>query len=324
MPLQESIITAWFLCSHKENELIREQRPEWLEPCAWSFEKKCSLLSLDPARLFPFTGQVSKQIDIDAFRLSMLEQPDLFIRVRPEYKKTVTEKLEKAGILFERTGTDGIRMANTTRLDELFMIDREIVVQDMNSQRVGEVMKSLDDHSIRKVWDCCAASGGKSILVWDILGPLELTVSDVRKNILANLEKRFAAAGITIFKRFQADISSSDFKTGAEAYDLLIADVPCSGSGTWARTPEQLYYFHPEKVADFQAIQRKIIANTWEAVKPGGYYLYITCSVFKQENEAQADFLSQQSSAIPVSMEYLTGYTEKADTLFYALFKKGS
>src|SRR5690606_27157702 len=105
------------------------------------------------------------------------------------------------------------------------------------------------------VWDCCAASGGKSILAKDILKNIQLTVSDIRKSILINLEKRFASAGIKAYTAKVADLTDPSFShsplapserfsragTHHSAFDLIICDAPCSGSGTWARTPEQLY-----------------------------------------------------------------------------------
>ena len=320
--MQEAILVAEFLCIHVPNDLIKEFKPEWIDQCSWSFEKKCEALSLDPAAIFPFADKLSNEIDEKAFAGSMLEQPYLFVRIRPDYKETVIKKLDEEGIAYQLTGRDCLQLANTTRLDDILVADKEIVVQDKSSQRIGEVLKELDGNSIRKIWDCCAASGGKSILAWDLLGPLDLTVSDIRKNILANLEKRFVAAGITVFKRFQSDLSSPEFKTGKEAYDLVIADLPCSGSGTWSRTPEQLHYFKQGQLREYQSLQQKIMANTWASVKPGGYYLYITCSVFEMENEMQSEFMQQHFSAELIRMEYLKGFTEKADTLFFALMKK--
>lgn len=320
--ITKAIVIAEFLCTNEPNELIKELKPEWVDRCNWSFEKKCESLALDPPTVYPFADMLSGKIDVNAFCTSMLLQPDLFIRIRPEQRESVTRKLEQAGIPFKQEGRDCLRLANNSKLDELLAFDKEIVVQDLNSQRIGDVLKEIDDHGIKKVWDCCAASGGKSILTWDILGPFDLTVSDIRKNILANLEKRFATAGITVFKRFQADLSSPDFKTGREAYDLVIADLPCSGSGTWARTPEQLHFFKTGKLREYQRLQQKIILNSWPAVKPGGYYLYITCSVFEMENESQLEFIQQQFPATLIRSEFLEGYTKKADTLFFALLQK--
>ena len=178
------------------------------------------------------------------------------------------------------------------------------------------------DGNIKTVWDCCAASGGKSILANDVLGDIQLTVSDVRENILFNLKKRFVAAGINNYKSFIADLTNPKQPVSAESFDLIIADVPCSGSGTWSRTPEQLYYFEPAKIDEYAKLQKAILKNVINALKPGGYFLYITCSVFKKENEHAIDFLQENFNLKTLKMELLKGYELKADSMFAALLQK--
>src|SRR5690606_8193418 len=104
-------------------------------------------------------------------------------------------------------------------------------------------------------------------------------------------------------------------------FDLVIADVPCSGSGTWSRTPEQLYYFGKEKIQLYASRQRKILEHVTGNAKPGGYLLYCTCSVFRKENEEQVQYL-QDAGWTVVQQEILTGYNMRADTLFAALLQK--
>jgi 16S rRNA (cytosine967-C5)-methyltransferase len=116
---------------------------------------------------------------------------------------------------------------------------------------------------------------------------------------------------------------------GSNEFDLVIADVPCSGSGTWGRTPEQLYYFEADKIEEYAALQMKILPNLVPHIAPGGYLLYITCSVFRKENEANVNFILRQAidnAGQPtlrlVSSELLKGYDKKADTMFAALFQR--
>lgn len=88
-----------------------------------------------------------------------------------------------------------ISIATTVKLDEIIEPDKEAVVQDYSSQRVAEFIEVVNAELGRRrqsdgvrVWDCCAASGGKSIMAKDILGNIELTVSDIRESILSNLK----------------------------------------------------------------------------------------------------------------------------------------
>jgi 16S rRNA (cytosine967-C5)-methyltransferase len=180
-----------------------------------------------------------------------------------------------------------------------------------------------------KLWDACAASGGKSILAYDIFNRLDLTVSDVRKSILINLKKRFAAAGIKKYHAFLTDLSTSKLDIQhlpagrqGSSFDIIITDVPCTGSGTWSRTPEQLYHFDPHQIDRFSTLQKKIVQHAIPHLKPGGFLLYCTCSVFKKENEEVVQFIQEEFPLQLLSKELLTGYDKKADTLFGAVFQK--
>jgi 16S rRNA (cytosine967-C5)-methyltransferase len=155
----------------------------------------------------------------------------------------------------------------------------------------------------------------------DMLGDIDLTVSDVRESILINLKKRFNEAGITKYKSFIADLTQSS-KLTTNSFHLIIADVPCTGSGTWSRNPEQLYYFEQKKIEEYSILQKKIVSNVIKHLQPGGYLLYITCSVFIKENEEVVDFIEQNFHLDVIKMEVLRGYDMKADTMFAALLQK--
>jgi 16S rRNA (cytosine967-C5)-methyltransferase len=174
------------------------------------------------------------------------------------------------------------------------------------------------------MWDCCAGSGGKSILAYDTVNNIYLTVSDVRTSIIQNLKQRFARAGITKYRSFVADITNSKLPIPNSKFDLIICDAPCTGSGTWSRTPEQLYFFQTEKINTYALLQQKIVSNAIPSIKINGHFLYITCSVFKHENENITDFIIQRFHLELVTMELLKGYNKKADTMFAALFRKNN
>lgn len=126
-------------------------------------------------------------------------------------------------------------------------------------------------------------------------------------------------AGINHYRYFIADLSGKP-QLPAEKYDVIIADVPCTGSGTWARTPEQLYFFSPAKIEHYSNVQKSIISTVISYLKPGGFLVYITCSVFKKENEDVLSLMMQNGLTV-VSQQIFAGYHDKADTLFGALVK---
>jgi 16S rRNA (cytosine967-C5)-methyltransferase len=334
----ERILIGLFLCSASSNEILAELRPDWNENTGKSLQQKLSLiyafLSKDVIginNIFPWKKEISDQIDEEMFNQSFLIQPDLFLRIRPGYKEIILSKLSAAGIEFEFINNSCIAMANATKVEVILNLDREAVVQDYNSQQTLTVLQSeilnlpAGRHGLQSkiiTWDCCAGSGGKSILLYDLFPNIELTVSDVRQRIIQNLHSRFKKAGIKNYQSFIADITNSDYRPSTSNFDLIICDAPCTGSGTWGRTPEQLYFFEEKKVDHYAALQKNIALNASRSLKKNGLFLYITCSVFRRENEDVVNFIQDNTQLKLNKMEYLKGYNRKADTLFSALFTK--
>jgi 16S rRNA (cytosine967-C5)-methyltransferase len=263
----------------------------------------------------------------EKFNRSFFIQPDLFIRIRPGNEKDVIIKLEAAEIRFRSITSSCISLPNSSKIERVIDLDREAVVQDRSSQQVAGFLPWSEHSSVNNrlsVWDCCAASGGKSIMAKDVLGNIDLTVSDIRESVLVNLRKRFFDAGIRRYKNFVIDLTNTQslLTIPHSPFDLIIADVPCTGSGTWGRTPEQLFYFEEKKIAEYADRQKNIVLNVMPALKPGGWFLYITCSVFKKENEAIIEFVKEKYMMQVVKMELIKGYDKKADTMFAALLQK--
>lgn len=274
-----------------------------------------------PNNIFSLKEYISKSIDTAAFESAHLVQPDLFLRIRPGYERDVVDTLNAQKVQY-RIDEGAIRLPNLFKIEDLFSINKEVVVQDLSSQRVGRLLEAHKSAIFNQkfqvdLWDCCAASGGKSILANDILKQMELTVSDIRPSIIVNLKKRFREAGI---KNYHALVADATHANPAKQFDLIIADVPCSGSGTWARTPEQLLYFEPASMDSFVKLQSAITGNAIRYLKPGGYLLYITCSVFEKENEGQVSQL-QNAGLQLLEQLVLKGYEQRADTMFAALMR---
>ena len=150
----------------------------------------------------------------------------------------------------------------------------------------------------------------------------DLTVSDIRESILSTLKTRFETAGIKNYKSFIADLTLADCPLPIANCQLLICDAPCTGSGTWSRTPEQLYFLKRKTIDVYVAMQQQIVSNVIPHLLQGGTFIYITCSVFKNENEDMVDFIKEKFHLQLLQMELLKGYDKKADSMFVAFFKK--
>jgi len=339
--VEERLRTALFLCNDTAGDWAILYDDIWLDHWSDDFSLRIGFIgsvypSFSTGDIFPWTNELSEGIEKEKFILSHLVQPDLFLRIRPGKEKIVLQKLTDHQISFIQIGTSCLALPNASKIDTILGIDLEVVIQDYSSQRIAEFLQlQTPNLPVRQagskpacpagrlqtqVWDCCAASGGKSILAIDIIGDIELTVSDLRPSILKNLEHRFEKAGIKHYHSFIIDLTNS--KPQTPNYKLVICDAPCSGSGTWSRTPEQLCFFAGEKISEYATLQKKIVENVIPKIAENGYFLYITCSVFKKENEEVVAFIKKNSGLELVKMELLKGYDKKADSMFAALFRK--
>ncbi len=322
--IEEKIKIGFFICNDEPREF--EFLYDKLFLNNWSVELNNRVQFLDTIHpkflndVFVLQEKIGGINSKDDFIKSHFVQPDLFLKIRPTRKNIVLKKLEEKQILFNEIGADCLSLNNATQIKNVVEINKEVVVQDYSSQQTKylvEIVKNNLEFPIR-LWDCCAASGGKTILANDIISNLKITVSDSRASIIQNLKKRFFEAGIKNYHSFIADISKPIDKK--ETFNFIICDVPCTGSGTWARTPEQILNFEQKQIAEFSKLQYSMASNVINYLEKNGYLLYITCSVFKLENEHIVEQLSEHLQL--VEQKYFEGYTIKADTMFAALFKK--
>ena len=271
---------------------------------------------------FPFENKISEEIDKPIFVASHQTQPLLFIRIRPWQKEKVIQKLQAANIEFTEVTENALAFTNTTSLQNILELNKEAVIQDLSSQAIAELLQLVPtsvEHPIQ-VWDACAASGGKTILMFDCMSNIRMHLSDVRESILFNADKRLQEAGIRPASVQEIDLTQAfDIK---KPFDFVFADVPCSGSGTWGRTPEQLAYFTEAQLNKYTKLQGQILHNIIPTVKLHGHLLFATCSVYKDENENNVAALLATGKFKLVKQQYFKGYDKQADTLFGAMLEK--
>ena len=318
---EERLFIAEFFCNTQLNSFLQHFKPEWAACIHFGIDEKLNMVKavhpdfkLDD--IFPWAGQLSAGIDKEAFLRSFFIQPDLFIRVQKGFETQVKVALAAAEIVFKDEGNGCFALPNGTRLENIFPNQHFYEVQDLSSQLTADYFRPQKwDYW----WDACAASGGKSLLLYDLEPTIKLVVSDIRESILSNLDERFQQVGLRKYQKKLLDLTqNNDLLLHDYAFDGIILDAPCSGSGTWGRTPEMISQFDSYKIEFFQKLQQSIVRNVAKHLKPGKPLIYITCSAFKAENEDVVNFMIKELGLKLQEQTVLKGYENKADTMFVA------
>ncbi len=326
-PLHEQqIIDAAFLCSTSTTKFLEVVNPNYNEVVTSPLHQKMVYIGLKNGIIFLHKNLLSTCIDKGDFEQFFITQPFTFLRIRLGFTNQVLQKLTNAQINYAALPNQAVALVQGQKIDTILQLNTEAVIQDHSSQQVFNFLKTKTYFPTNKnltVWDCCAASGGKSILLTDVLqNKITITATDVRANMLLNLKARFRAAGIKKYTSFAADLAKPHVFLNSTAFDIIICDVPCTGSGTWARTPEQQYFYEPNSLANLVVLQKTIASNALPFLQINGLFFYITCSAFAAENEDVVQHLQQKFHLQLLQMEYIKGYKNNADTMFVAVLLK--
>ncbi len=271
-------------------------------------------------QIFDHPYELSEGITREEWLDSMLQQPKLFIRVRKD-KQKIIDLLNEHDIAHEFITDTCISLPNGAAIDKI-LPEESYVVQDRSSQATGDHFKPKKGESW---YDSCSGAGGKSLLLKDLESAIKLTVSDIRDTILHNLHKRFKLYKHNPPASHVVDVSDKRSLANTIArqrFDNIICDVPCSGSGTWARTPEQLYYFDKAVMDTLPALQKAIAVNASAYLNPGGKLFYITCSVFKAENEEVVNGILAETGMQIDEQVLVNGIKKHADSMFITVLSR--
>ncbi len=321
LPQLERLAVGDFLCHDTSSLVIAQYLPKLEESIALPLEEKLALVkkaypSFKLSEVFSFDAELSEGIDREAFLKSFFIQPDLFIRVKETHIQAVINQLKANQINATEISPTTLALPNGTKLEQAINDPRLYQVQDLSSQQTSAY---FEPNKYDYWWDCCAASGGKSILLHSLEPHIELLVSDVRENSLNNLQERFQMAGIKKYHVKVIDLlQKNDQILHHYQFDGILLDAPCSGAGTWGRTPEMLNFFEKYKIENYVKLQKAIGANVIKYLKPGKPLIYMTCSVFKAENEDVVKYLTDNFDLKLDKMELIKGYGHKADSMFVA------
>jgi 16S rRNA C967 or C1407 C5-methylase (RsmB/RsmF family) len=193
-------------------------------------------------------------------------------------------------------------------------------IQDEGSQLICNHIQVRPGDNIL---DYCSGSGGKTLaLAPKLKGKGQLYLHDIRSSVLLKSKIRLKRAGIS---NVQFLFSRNGMKKLERKMDWIILDVPCSGSGTLRRNPDMKWKFNPDKFSALLETQKNIFHKSYSFLKKTGYIIYITCSIFHDENEKQVDyFLKNYHIELKEPIHSWFPKKEGKDGFFCAIFKKKS
>lgn len=174
-------------------------------------------------------------------------------------------------------------------------------VQEAGSQLVGKVfsMLQLPEHPV--VLDLCAAPGGKSVHLANLISGNGVLVSNEPiKGRLGVLQENIVKSGWQNSIITQADPTA--FHVHRNLFDVILVDAPCSGEGMFRKSEEAREQWTPDLVRFCAARQSRLLEEVWPALKPGGFLMYSTCTLNALENEAQLEQLLREPDARSVSL----------------------
>ena len=210
----------------------------------------------------------------------------------------------------------------------------QVSVQDAGAQRVAQLLaEQCRTAGCRRVLDACAAPGGKAQALTERVDDLRITAVDRSPERLATMTAANKRLGHGNIEGVQGDATNTAWWDG-EPFDAILADVPCSGTGTLRRHPDIKLLRTRESLTPLARSQLAIVSNLWRTLAPGGTLLYSTCSLLDQENDNVVErFLETVDDAVihsaPIADHlagkygaYLLPGSDGGDGYYVALLRK--
>ncbi len=232
------------------------------------------------------------QFDWKSVALSLNQEAFVDLRVNTLKNKTrdeIMDSLREIDVPFEISNYSplGIRLINR------FPINGNKLYKSGNIEIQGEASQLsvllLGAKPGMQVADICSGAGGKSLILADIMKNKGRILSlDINKKRLKQASLRFKRAGVHNVETRLVDINWST-KGLEKNFDLVLIDAPCSGIGTWSRSPDSRFKFNKKKLLELINIQFDLLLKGSRMVAPGGKLAYVTCSILPEEGVEQIE-----------------------------------
>lgn len=230
--------------------------------------------------------------------------------VSPVYARVNTSRIGTAALLAKLNSYPDVDVTQAydmdafvfERMDSLFNIDEFekglFTIQDITSQLVCRIAGIREGDT---VLDVCASPGGKSMHAADILnGTGRVIACDVSEDKITRIKENIERCAFCNVETMVADATVYNEKLCGTA-DVLICDAPCSGLGVMGRKNDIRYSVTAEGLASLEKLQRDILDNAVKYLRPGGTFIYSTCTITKAENQMHYDYIKEKLGLKPVS-----------------------
>lgn len=257
-----------------------------------------------PQWLVEFFHQSYDEQTVEKIAASYLEEGNttLCCMISNGSKEELKEALRSEGV----TVQDGALVENAVRIsdyDFLYKLksfrEGRCIVQDESSMLVGAlagVEKGM------KVLDVCSAPGGKALYVADLMqGTGEVIARDLTEYKTDFIEENIDRTGLSNIHAEIYDARVLDEDMIGQA-DIVIADLPCSGLGIMGKKNDIKYNMTEESLHQLASLQKEILTNAVQYVKPGGILMYSTCTIHPEENEENFQWIQKMFPFHPVSL----------------------
>jgi 16S rRNA (cytosine967-C5)-methyltransferase len=209
----------------------------------------------------------------------------------------VTLRLSAAADADAESLPAGALLTRARRLIESGDAPESMRIQDEGSQLVAELAGRGS-----RILDCCAAPGGKTVILAENNSQAEITACDISEARLNAMRRSFARDPLTAkIHCVHADATNLPFRDGAAvsgSFDLILCDAPCSGTGTLARNPEIKLRLAVSDLRRQQERQIAILRSAYRVLAPGARMIYSTCSLEAEENSVIVEtFLASEPTA---------------------------
>lgn len=236
----------------------------------------------------------------DIHLLKALNEPaSADLRLNKGSRARVIEQLQGEGLYFVPTPYSpiGIRSAERVNLNNCVAYKEGVIeVQDEASQLAAILADVRPEH---KIIDYCCGAGGKSLTMAFLMNRQgKIQIHDINRSRLEAVKERAVRLDVKNLEIIE--------EVGDRDYDRSVVDAPCSGTGTWRRSPDAKYRLTPETLKELNKTQAELLEKAFNHIRRGGRVVYITCSILRDENEDIIEaFLSRHVDAAPVNLRHL-------------------